>query len=73
MDVVGLAIVDLVGGHQTETDMVVLLIVPWEEPPAEGFRVFDAAEELGKLRLILQGFEVAFRERVVVGSMRPTM
>ncbi len=67
---VGLAIVDLVGCHQSETDMVMIVIVPAEEATAELLRVFAASEAAGKLRLVFQGLEVAFRERVVVGNMR---
>ena len=63
-------IVDLVGGHQADPDMMVVLIVPAEEIPTERPGVPDAAKVLGKLRLVFQGFEVAFRERVVVGGMR---
>jgi hypothetical protein len=53
--------------------MMVLLVVPGKEVPTELLGVLDAAEALGKPRLILQGFEVAFRERVVVGGVRAAM
>jgi hypothetical protein len=44
-----------------------VLIVPVEELPAEASGILDTAEAFGKARLILQGLEVAFGERVVVG------
>ncbi len=53
---------------------VMIPIIPIEEAAAERLRVFDAAEPLRKLRLVFQGFEMAFRERIVVrrvgGAMR---
>ncbi len=61
-DVVDLAVVDLVRGHQPETGMVVILVVPGEELPTELPGIFDAAEALGKAWLVFQGFEVALRE-----------
>ena len=49
--------------------MVMLLVVPVEEGPAEAFGVLDAAEPLGELGLIFQGLEAAFREWVVVPAI----
>ena len=56
MDVVGLAVVDLVRGHQTNADVVVLLVVPVEEPAAECLGVLDAAEALGETAADISGF-----------------
>lgn len=69
MDGVGLAIMDLVRGHETDANVVVILIVPGEEAPAERLGVLDASEALGEIRLIFQGLEMAFREGIVVGGM----
>ena len=66
MDGIDLAVVHLVGRHQADAGMVVLLVVPIEEAAAEASGVLDAAEALGEPRLILQGLEVAFGERVVI-------
>lgn len=66
VDGVCLAVMDLIGCHQANAGMMVVLIVPGEEVAAEGFGVLDTAEALGKLRLILECLEVGFRERVVV-------
>src|SRR5674476_632448 len=56
-----------------QASMVVVLIVPCEEAAAERFGVLNAAETLRKLRLVFHGFEVAFRERVVIGCVRPAV
>ena len=66
VDLIGLAVMDLVWCHETDSGMVVVVIIPVEEAAAEGFGVFDAAEAFGKLRLVFQGFEMGFGERVVV-------
>ena len=70
MNGIGLTVVDLVRCHQADPGMVMLLIVPIEEPAAEAFGILDAAKALREAWLILQGFELAFGERVVVGGMR---
>ena len=67
---VGLSIMDLVWGHQADPGVMMVLVVPVEEAAAEAFGILDAAEALGEPRLILQGLEVAFGERVVVRGMR---
>ena len=73
MDLVGQTVMHLVGRHQADASMVMVLIVPVEEAATEGLCVLDAAEALRELRLIFHGFEVAFRERVVVGGVRPAV
>ena len=52
MDGIGLAVVDLVGRHETDPGMVVVLIVPGEEAAAEVLGVLNAAEALGELGLV---------------------
>ena len=44
MDGIGLAVMDLVRGHQPETNMVMLLTVPGEELAAELACILNAAE-----------------------------
>ena len=73
VDSVGLAEMDLVGRHQADAGMVMLAVVPIEEIAAERLGILDAAEALGKLRLIFYGFEVAFRERIIVRGVRPAV
>jgi len=70
---VDLAVMHLVRGHQADPAMVMVLVVPVEEGAAEASGILDAAEAFGKARLILQGLEMAFGERVVVGGVRPVM
>src|SRR5450756_1599114 len=56
MDLVGQTVMHLVGCHQADPGMVMVLIVPIEEAATEGLGVLDAAEALRKLRLIFHGF-----------------
>ena len=53
--------------------MVMVLVVPVEELTAEASGVLDAAEAFWEAWLVLQRFEVAFGERVVVGGVRTVM
>ena len=50
-----------------------LVVVPLEETTAELQCIFVASKSFGKLRTVLHGFELAFRERIVVGNMRPAV
>jgi hypothetical protein len=65
MNRVDLAVMHLVRGHETDPGVVMVLVVPIEELAAETSGILDATEAFGKARLILQGLEVAFGERVV--------
>ena len=67
MDGVSLAVMDLVRGHQPETNMVMVLIVPGEELAAELACILNAAEAFWESWLVFEGLEVAFGEGVVVG------
>jgi hypothetical protein len=44
----------LVWGHQSNADVMVILIVPGEEAAAEGPGILDTAEAPGELRLVFQ-------------------
>ena len=44
MDCVGLTVMHLIGRHQADAGMVMLLIVPIEEAAAERLGILDAAE-----------------------------
>jgi hypothetical protein len=70
---IDLAMVHLIRGHQTDPGMVMVLVVPIEEAATETSCVLDAAEAFRKAWLILQGLEVAFGERVIVGRVRTVM
>ncbi len=67
---IGLAVMHLVRRHEADAGVMVVLIVPVEEWATEAPGVLDAAEALRKARLVFEGFEVAFGERVVVGRVR---
>ena len=54
VDLVGLTVVDLVGRHQADAEMAVVLIVPVEEGSAEGLGVLDGAEPLWELGLVFR-------------------
>ena len=70
----GLVVVDHGRRHQTESGMAVFVVVPGEEALAEGLRaILDRAKAIRKLRPVLQGAEVAFRIRVVVGDVGATV
>ena len=70
---VDLTVMNLVRGHEADPGMVMVLVVPVEEFPAEASGILNAAEAFGKARLIFQRFEVAFGKRIVVGRVRPVM
>src|ERR1041385_2427907 len=53
--------------------MTVLLVVPLEELLAEGATVLDAAEAVWEVGPVLQGSELAFGIRVVVGDVGPAV
>ena len=66
MDGLGLSEVDLVGCHQPDAGVMVFLVIPREESAAEAAGMLDGLEVLWKFRLVFQGLEVCFRERVIV-------
>jgi hypothetical protein len=66
MDGFGLTVMHLVGRHQSDADVMVILIIPGEEVTTEGPGILDTAEAFGELRLVFQGLEMRLRERVVV-------
>ena len=70
MDVVGLTEVDLVGCHQANACVMMVLIIPGEETAAERAGIIDGVEPFGKLGLIFQRLEVGFREWVVIRGVR---
>ena len=70
VDRIGLAIMDLIWRHKADPNVVMVLVVPVEIMAQEAPRVLNTAKALGKLRLILQILELAFRERIVIGRVR---
>jgi hypothetical protein len=57
MNGVDLAVVHLVRSHEADPGMVMVLVIPVDELPAEASGVLDAAEASREARLIFQGFE----------------
>ena len=51
---IGLTVMHLVRGHEADAGVVVIPVIPIEEPAAEAPGVLDAAEALWEARLILQ-------------------
>jgi hypothetical protein len=64
-----LAEVHLVWRHEANTSVVMVFVVPGEEASAEGASLMDGFKVLGKFRLIFQGLEMGFRERIIVRGM----
>ena len=69
----GLTVMDHRWRQQTQAPVVVLVVLPLDELAAELQAVFDAGETVGELRLVLHRLELALRERIVVGDVRPTV
>ncbi len=65
----GLSRVDLLGRQQT--DAAVVVVVPVEEPTAEGAGILDRAEAVGKFGPVFYRLELAFRIGIVVGGVGP--
>ena len=65
--------VDDCGREQSQAPMVMFVVVPGEERAAEAKAVLLGIETVGELRPVLERFEVALRERIVVGDMRPAV
>ena len=53
--------------------MMMHLVIPSKKVLAESPGIFETAKLLGKRGLILQGFELRLRERIVIGHLGTTM
>ena len=67
----GAVVVDISRGMEPDAGVTVLVVVPAEEPAAEGVGVLVAAEAVGELGPVFHGAELAFAVGVVVGAVRP--
>ena len=67
------AVVHHGGRHHADAGVAMLVVVPGEKRLAEGAAVLDAAEAIRKLGAVLHGAELAFRIRIVVGSIGPAV
>ena len=57
------------GSEQSDTGVMMFLVVPAEEVEGKDSGVPDRSEAVGEAWPILQGTELAFRVRVVVGDV----
>ena len=64
--VLGLAVVDDLGGQQADARVAVLGVVPAEEVLAEGSGLLDRGEAVREAGAVLQGLELRLGVRVVV-------
>ena len=64
---------ELFGCYQADGAMMVLLVIPGEKLLTEGAGLLNSAEFSGEARAVFQGFELRFRERVVIADMGPAM
>ena len=69
----GTTVVDVRGGQVGDPAVAVFVVVPGEEPLAEGQGVFVGAEAVGEPGLVLGGLELALGVRVVVGDVGPAV
>ena len=60
-------------GQQGDPAVMMFVVVPGKERQAKGTCVLDGAEALRKLGPVLEGFELAFRVRIVVRDVRSAM
>jgi hypothetical protein len=67
----GQAVVNHGGSHHADSGVTMIVVVLGKESLAEGVAVLKAAETIRELGAILQGAEVAFRIRIVVGGVGP--
>src|SRR5450830_1723596 len=72
-NLLGPAVMDLGRSQISDAGVVVLVVVPGEEPLAEDAPLLDRAEAAGELRAVLQGLELRLRDGVVVGHVGPAV
>ena len=72
-DFASLAVVQRCWSQQANAAVIMLVVVPANEFPGELQGIFVASKPLWKFRTVLHCFELAFRERIVVGNMRSTV
>jgi hypothetical protein len=72
-ELLGPTVVEGLGGKQADAAVMVLGVVPGEEGLTGTAGVLNGAEALGELGPVLEGFEVTFREGVVVGDVGPAV
>ena len=66
----GEAEVDHGGRHHADAGVAMFVVVPRKEMLTKGAAIFESVEAFGKIGAIFHGAELAFRVRIVVGSIR---
>ena len=72
-DFAGLAVVQRCWSQQPDAAVIMLVVVPADEFPGELQAIFVASKPLWEFGTVLHCFELAFRERIIVGNMRSTV
>jgi len=66
---VGSPVVNRFRRHHADAGVAMLAVVPGDELLADFACVLDAGEVLGKLRSVLERFELRFGKRIMVGDV----
>ncbi len=66
-------IVKHVGGEQGDAAVMVLVVIPAKERLTERPRILEGPETIRELGAVLEGLELTFRVRIVVGDMGATV
>jgi hypothetical protein len=69
----GLVVVDHGRCEQAQPGVTMFLVVPTKKSLRKSPAILKASEAVRELRAIFHGAELAFRIRIVVGDVRPTM
>ena len=72
-DDLGAAVVHVGGGMEPDTRVAVVVVIPGEQSSAVSVRVLEGTEDLGEVRPVLEGPEMAFDVRIVVARMGPAV
>ena len=72
-DFIGQSVMYLLGRHQRDTAMMMLLVIPKEKVLAESPAILNGPKPLRELRAVLERPELGFRVRVVIADMRTTV
>ena len=59
--------------QQADAGVIMLVVVPLEEPTTEAKRVFVPTETIGELGPVLHCLELTFGKRIVIGNVWPAM
>ena len=61
-----LAIMNLVGSHQSKPRVMVLTVVPLEIFPAELLCILNASKSIWEFRLVFHSLELCLRKRIII-------